>query len=139
MNPPTLDIVHGAKYWQAARFCALESGVTICAEPPPVSVAVLWLMPDGKTWEYAASVGAVEHGTLLVYEWLVVNRHLGIRVRHEAVVQLMIAGRTYAAAVGKRTTMVVDRRRGGAGIRAMAERLCFARRNDALEVLEGDL
>lgn len=89
--------------------------------------------------EYVASVGAVEHGELLLYEWLVVNRHMPARTRHAAVELLMIAGRNYAAAVGKRTIMVVDARRGGRGIQTMAERLGFARRSATLEVLEGDL
>jgi hypothetical protein len=58
-------------------------------------------------------------------------------VRHAALEALMLAGKAYAAEVGKRPVMVVDRRRGGAGIIMMAERLGFASRNEHLEVLEG--
>jgi hypothetical protein len=137
MNIPPLEIVHGAKYWQAARFCALESGIEICANPPPVCVAALALRDNCR--EYVGSVGAVEHDGLLMYEWLVVNRHMPAKLRHAAVELLMIAGGHYAAAVGKKTIMIVDKRRAGGGIRTMAERLGFARRNEALEVLEGDL
>lgn len=133
MKTPLIDIVHGARYWQEARLCASASGVEICITPPTVCVAAVSIQDRGA---YIASVGAVEHGGLLLYEWLVTNQSVPATVRHAAVELLMIAGRHYAAAVGKKPVMIIDGR--GAGIRAMAARLGFARLNSALEVLEGD-
>jgi hypothetical protein len=43
----------------------------------------------------------------------------------------------YAAGKGVKLTMVVDRRRGAAGIKALARRLGFAKKNEQAEVLEG--
>ena len=131
----SLQVVHGARYWPSARFCAAESGITICSKPPPVCIAVL--IETGSAREYVGSVGAVEHDHLLMFEWFVLNRHLSARVRHAGAVRMMLAGMDYAAAVGKRTTIVVDRRRGGTGIKAICKRLGFALHNEALEVLEG--
>jgi hypothetical protein len=125
------DLVHGRTWWTHARAAALESGVSICETPPSVSVAVLW------RGQYAGSVGAIEHEGLLMYEWLVLNGRLPATVRWAAAQRLMVAGMDYAAARGARLTMVVDKRRGAAGIRAIAKRLGFAVRSEHLEVLEG--
>lgn len=125
------EVVHGRRWWCHARAAALESGVIICSEPPPVSVAALW---HGM---YAGSVGAIEHEGLLLYEWLVVNGRLPVAVRHAAATRLMLAGMDYAAARGVKLTMVVDKRRGGMGIKAIAKRLGFAVKNEQAEVLEG--
>jgi hypothetical protein len=130
------DVVHGRRYWPAARACALEHGIIICAEPPPVSVAALWRSPHGGAL-YAGSVGVIEHEGLCLYEWFVLNGALPAAVRHAAATRLMMAGMDYAAGKGVKLTMVVDKSRGGVGIKALAKRLGFAVKNEQAEVLEG--
>lgn len=119
-----------------AKACALESGVVIADEPPVMSVAVLWKRRDGI---YAGSVGVIEHGPLLMFEWLVLNPLVPHEVKHAAAERMMRAGKDYAAGMGKRPVLVVDKRRGGQGIRVLAERMGLAKRNEHLEVLEGEL
>lgn len=127
-------IVDGTPWWPRAVFCALRSGVVMPAHAPPMCVAALWVT---ELNEWSGSVGVIEHGPLLMFEWFVLSTAIPPAARHSAAEALMLQGKDYAAKVGKRPVMVVDRRRGGVGIRKMAERLGFASRNEHLEVLEG--
>lgn len=125
-------IVEGKMWWSLAGLHAENRGVQIPDEPPPRCVAVLT-----RRGSWVGSVGVIEHGPLLMFEWLVLDNRQPATWRHAGLWRLMLHGKAYAAAVGKRPVMVVDRRRGGVGIRKMAERLGFASRNEYLEVLEG--
>ncbi len=132
--PAEFAIVDGAHWWGKAWICARSVGIGFPTAAPGRSVAALWL-PEFNEW--SGSVGVIEHGPLLMFEWLVLSTSIPPMARHAALEALMLAGKRYAAEVGKRPVMVVDRRRGGVGIRKMAERLGFASRNEHLEVLEG--
>lgn len=128
-------LVDGRPYWDMAERAAWSRGVVIPVEPHR-SIAALSIRHGHR---YTASVGIIEHWPLLMFEWLVIATSVPPRVAHAAVEALMLAGKNYAAVAGGgiRPVMVVDRRRGGVGIRKMAERLGFAFRNEHLEVLEG--
>lgn len=123
-------IVEGAGWWPVVALHALNRGVMVPGEVPRCIVVLC----EGR---WVGGVGVIEHGPLLMFEWLVLDRRQSLAVRHGALEALMLAGKAYAAEAGKRPVMVVDRRRGGVGIRKMAERLGFAFRNEHLEVLEG--
>jgi len=128
-------IVDGVPYWEYAKYAAECRGVLIPREPHP-SVAALSIRHGHA---YVASVGVIEHWPLLMFEWLVTSHSAPPSLAHAAVEALMLVGKEYAVvtAGGVRPVMVVDRRRGGVGLRKMAERLGFASRNEHLEVLEG--
>ncbi len=119
--------------WEVLRALADAHGVTFPEAAPERLAVAVWT----RSHNIVGGVGLVEHGPLLMFEWLVLNESEPEFLRHAALEALMLAGREYAAKVGKRPVMVVDRRRGGLGIRNMAERLGFAFRNEHLEVLEG--
>lgn len=126
-------LVDGASYWACAYNAARDRGITV-PRSLPRSVAALSVR-HGHRW--AASVGVIECWPLLMFEWLVTVTPAPPRLAHAAVEALLLAGKDYGRAVCARPVMVVDRRRGGVGIRRMAERLGFASRNEHLEVLEG--
>lgn len=123
-------IVEGPGWWPVVALHAASLGVEVPVEIPRC-VVVLWEA------RWIAGVGIIECGPLLMFEWLVLDQRRPPAARHAGLWRLMLHGKAYAAAVGKRPVMVVDRRRGGVGIRRMAERLGFASRNEHLEVLEG--
>lgn len=122
-------------YWLLGRVYAASRGVEIPYLAPPAHASVFWRR------RYVASVGAVEIGCDIFFEWLVVvdRGDVPARLRHAAVEKLMRYGIEYARARGKRPMMVVDVRRGGRGIAAMARRLGLATRNEHLWVLEGKM